>query len=425
MARHVYACCGPRAIADDRAAPLSPAAGAAVERSPAGAAGERRNRKRPGHHALPASSKARPSARRPCRGKRSRAVSPARSTRCGTACIPATRAADRGRTGCGGQAGRHDRRVQGGALAAAAGRLPGDRRRRQGVADVQGEEEHPIRDPRGGAPHLPAGGASRSTSSCRPPRSPRPGPAARAGASGQVDRIQNINAAYSIDHARRGQLPDQPRRTRPSGGCVNGALFAPGTRSFEGASARFRVNCGGYRLFTPGPGKGGRLQLRGDPEPPNARASSASTCRSTVASGMQTAPGEELGNYGRSSGRLEGGGVQVLRLYRMDVDQPLQPDAAAERAGERRIQPAAARPERRADRLLVQRQRLAEAPAAVAQGPLLRGRLGAQPHLRRLHAHARVAHDHPYEGRLRCCARQSRARRWRSRSASRRRRRAR
>ena len=39
----------------------------------------------------------------------------------------------------------------------------------------------------------------------------------------------------------------------------------------------------------------------------------------SVANGVQIDPGEELGNYGRSSGRLEGSGVQVLRLYRMDV----------------------------------------------------------------------------------------------------------
>ena len=82
-----------------------------------------------------------------------------------------------------------------------------------------------------------------------------------AGASGQVDRIQNINAAYSIAmHAGVSYLVNLVNETK--GGCVNGALFGPGTRSFEGASARLRVNCGGYRLFTPGQARAGSTASR-------------------------------------------------------------------------------------------------------------------------------------------------------------------
>ncbi|HEV3320648.1 MAG TPA: hypothetical protein VG147_00470 [Solirubrobacteraceae bacterium] len=138
-----------------------------------------------------------------------------------------------------------------------------------------------------------------------------------AGANGQVDRIQNSNAAYSIVmHAGVSYLVNLVNETK--GGCVNGALFGPGTKSFEGASARFRVNCGGYRLFTPGQGKGGIYSFEVTPDPER-KGEQRFHLQVTVANGMQITPGEELGNYGRSSGRLEGSGIQVLRLYRMDV----------------------------------------------------------------------------------------------------------
>ena len=151
------------------------------------------------------------------------------------------------------------------------------------------------------------------TPAIAPPGARLPG----AGASGQVDRIQNINAAYSIVmHAGVSYLINLVNETR--GGCVNGALFGPGTHSFEGASARFRVNCGGYRLFTPGQGKGGIYSFEVTPDPER-KGEQRFHLQVTVANGMQITPGEELGNYGRSSGRLEGSGVRVLRLYRMDV----------------------------------------------------------------------------------------------------------
>jgi hypothetical protein len=145
-----------------------------------------------------------------------------------------------------------------------------------------------------------------------------PGPRLPAGgASGHVDRIQNINAPYSFSlRAGVSYLINLANETK--GGCVNGALFAPGTSSFEGASARLRVDCGGYRLFTPGPGQGGRYSFE---VTPNLSYKGVQRFHLQVApaSSAETAPGLRLGNYGRVSGRLEGTGVRVLRLYRLDV----------------------------------------------------------------------------------------------------------
>jgi hypothetical protein len=150
------------------------------------------------------------------------------------------------------------------------------------------------------------------------PAATPPGPRLpAAGASGQVDRIQNVNAAWSVTmHAGVSYLINLANVTR--GACVDGALFGPGTRSFEGASARFRVNCGGYRLYTPGPGKGGVYTYEVTPSP-DVKGEQRYHLQVTVASGAQTAPGEELVNYGRASGYLQGTGVEVLRLYRMYV----------------------------------------------------------------------------------------------------------
>ncbi len=137
------------------------------------------------------------------------------------------------------------------------------------------------------------------------------------GASGQVDRVQNINAAYSIAlHAGVSYLINLTNLTK--GGCVNGALFGPGTRSFEGAAAHFRVNCGGYRLFTPGHGQGGIYSFEVTPSPER-KGQQRFRLQIAPANGSQTSPGEKLGNYARSHGRLEGSGIRVLRLYRVDV----------------------------------------------------------------------------------------------------------
>jgi hypothetical protein len=146
-----------------------------------------------------------------------------------------------------------------------------------------------------------------------------PGPPLPArGASGQVDRIQNVNAAYALTlHAGVSYMIDLNTKTR-HGACVTGSLYPPGTSSFEGGSAVLSIACGGYRLFTPGPGRGGRYSFELTP-----RDSHVGEQRFHVqvarAGADETAPGIALGNYGVAHAHLNGAGVQVLRLYRLDV----------------------------------------------------------------------------------------------------------
>jgi hypothetical protein len=159
------------------------------------------------------------------------------------------------------------------------------------------------------------------TPAVRPPGALLPA----AGASGHVDRVQNINAAYSIVmHAGVSYLIDLANETK--GACVRGALFAPGISSFgieegeEGGSSSgvLHIQCSGYRLFTPGPGQGGVYSF--DITPQQSRSGVQRFHLQVAPAGAaETAPGLTLGNYEHAHGYLNGRSVHVLRLYRMEV----------------------------------------------------------------------------------------------------------
>lgn len=149
------------------------------------------------------------------------------------------------------------------------------------------------------------------TPAVRPPGAPLPA----GGVSGQVDEIQNVNAAYAVTlHAGVSYLLNLSHR---GDGCVRGKLFAPGTRTFDEGTPVLRVFCHGYRLFTPGPGQGGRYSFEVTPE--TGRGVHRFRFQLARADSSATAPGLPLGNYARGHGRLSGTGVHVLRLYRMTV----------------------------------------------------------------------------------------------------------
>jgi hypothetical protein len=155
-----------------------------------------------------------------------------------------------------------------------------------------------------------------------------PGPALpAAGVSGQVDRVQNINAAYAVTlHSGVSYMISLANQTRH--GCVSGALFAPATSSFGGeeegegdggpSGGLLQIRCGGYRLFTPGPGEGGRYSFEVTPRLSH-RGIQRFHLQIAPVSPAETAPGVALGNYGRAHGYLNAGSIQVLRLYRMEV----------------------------------------------------------------------------------------------------------
>jgi hypothetical protein len=158
------------------------------------------------------------------------------------------------------------------------------------------------------------------TPAVQPPGAPLPA----SGVSGHVDHIQDINAAYAVTmHAGVSYLISLANETE--GACVSGSLFGPGTTSFgseeeEGgsSSALLQIHCGGYRLFTPGPGQGGRYSFEITPRLSN-RHVQRFHLQIAPAGPAETAPGLALGNYGRAHGYLSGRSVRVLRLYRMEI----------------------------------------------------------------------------------------------------------
>lgn len=127
------------------------------------------------------------------------------------------------------------------------------------------------------------------TPAVRPPGAPLPA----GGIAGHVDPIQNVNAAYAVTlHAGVSYLINLADGRR--GGCVDGRLFPPGTRSFENRAPALRIDCRGYRLFTPRAGQGGQYSFE---ITPRGRGVERFRLQVARADSSQTAPGLALGNY--------------------------------------------------------------------------------------------------------------------------------
>lgn len=133
------------------------------------------------------------------------------------------------------------------------------------------------------------------------------------GVSRTVDRLENTDDAFAarMRAGRSYRINLAPARGR----CVGLRLFGPGTKSFNSRALR-SLRCGGYLLFTPGPGGGGRHTLLVES---NDSSRGAQRYRLTVApaGGDDTLPGRRLGP--RVRGRLSGRRADVVDLYRFDV----------------------------------------------------------------------------------------------------------
>ena len=165
------------------------------------------------------------------------------------------------------------------------------------------------------------------TPAVKPPGLPLPA----GGASGRVDRIQDVNAAYSLSlHAGVSYMISLANRTK-HGACPSAGLFTPGTTSFEGGSALLRITCGGYQLFTPGPGRGGRYSIEITP-----RTRHTGVQRFHLEVAPAGADGDGGGHRARQLRRRERApqwrgraGAPPLSLGR---DESLQPDTQTARA---------------------------------------------------------------------------------------------
>jgi hypothetical protein len=152
------------------------------------------------------------------------------------------------------------------------------------------------------------------------PQPPATGPGPQlpaAGVTRTLDSVQNTDDAFSF-RMRSGTSYRVNLTTSGEEGCVALELYPPGTRDFEDASPVKRLRCGGYVLFTPGAGEGGRYSMRAVAAP-RRRGDQRYHLQSALALTDDTAPGLFLGNYQRARGSLQGRGVDTVDLYRFDV----------------------------------------------------------------------------------------------------------
>ena len=140
----------------------------------------------------------------------------------------------------------------------------------------------------------------------------------RRGASGRLHPVLRPAAAYSTT-MREGR----PYRINIDGetedeGCLDLQVFEPGTDDFDEEEPKFTLGCEGYKVFTPGPGDGGRYSLVARANRDDT-GSQAFRLQVAPAGGDDVAPGVFIRNYARKRGSVNANGVDVVDLYRFDV----------------------------------------------------------------------------------------------------------
>ena len=147
-----------------------------------------------------------------------------------------------------------------------------------------------------------------------PPRPPGPQLPAR-GVTRSVNVTTNASDAFST--VMRAGVTYRIHRAQRSG-CTSLRLFPPGTTDFEEDSPARTAGCGGYFLFTPAAGEGGRYSLVVTAQP-RRRGDQRYHLQVSRARADDTSPGLPLGNYQRARGALRGSGIDVVDLYRFSL----------------------------------------------------------------------------------------------------------
>jgi hypothetical protein len=192
------------------------------------------------------------------------------------------------------------------------------------VGDQQGRAELTFRPERGAIYVVRVGQRTNSVAgdfrldvfAPEPPPRP-PGPALpRDGVTRALDAVQDTSDAWSA--TLRTGTTYRINLAVASGRCLSLSLYAPGTRDFEDAEAVRRLGCGGYMLFTPAAGEGGRYALLVQAQP-RQRGEQRYHLQLARAGSDDTAPGLLLGNYQPRRGALRGTEIDAIDLYRFAV----------------------------------------------------------------------------------------------------------
>ena len=147
------------------------------------------------------------------------------------------------------------------------------------------------------------------------PAAAPPGPRlAPAGVTAVLDRLGNDDDAWSV--RMRAGVSYRINEADRLNGCLSVTVFPPRTRSFFGARPARRMRCGGYTLYTPGPGEGGAHSIRVQAVP-YLRGPQPYRLRVARAGSDDTLPGARLDRARR--GAVDAREIDVVDLYRFDV----------------------------------------------------------------------------------------------------------
>lgn len=160
-------------------------------------------------------------------------------------------------------------------------------------------------------------GAFRLDVSAPAPPPTVPGPLLpRGGVSRSLDAVQNTADAWSF--RMRVGTTYRVNVTAAEGTCVSAALYATGVKDFESDDPVRTARCGGYLLYTPVAGAGGRYSILLSAQP-RRRGPQTYHVQVARAAGDDTAPGLSLANYERARGALRGSGVDAVDLYHFSL----------------------------------------------------------------------------------------------------------
>lgn len=138
-----------------------------------------------------------------------------------------------------------------------------------------------------------------------------------AGVTRSLDRAVNTDDAWSASF--RAGTTYRLHLSGRGGRCSTSAqVYAPGVSSFAGGRVVRYVPCGGYVLFTPEPGEGGRYPIRVRANR-YVRGDQGYHLEVARAGADDTAPGVFVRNHARVRGGLRGSRIDVVDLYRFDV----------------------------------------------------------------------------------------------------------
>ena len=139
-----------------------------------------------------------------------------------------------------------------------------------------------------------------------------------AGVRGALDPLQHDDDAWATTFSAGVTYRMNLRAVKNR--CLRLGLYAPHTASFSDADPVLTLPCGGYATYTPGPDASGRYSVRVSVVGPHlADVSEHYHLEVAAATRANVVPGLPLRSGHPARGRLAGGGVDVVRLYRFDL----------------------------------------------------------------------------------------------------------